>query len=68
LLASIIGEGELPLGGPVWLDTRIEMPLDAPAAWEDKISGEVIESGAEVRLGDALSIFPAALLAGESRE
>jgi (1->4)-alpha-D-glucan 1-alpha-D-glucosylmutase len=66
LLASVVGERELPLGARVWLDTRIELPLDAPTTWEDSFSGEVIGSGAEIRLGDALSVFPAALLVGES--
>jgi (1->4)-alpha-D-glucan 1-alpha-D-glucosylmutase len=67
LLTSIIGEEEMPLGARVWFDTRITMPMDAPETWEDSFTGEVIGSGTEIRLGDALSVFPAALLIGESR-
>ncbi len=66
LMARVIDAGEMPLGAPVWLDTRIEIPAGAPLTWKDTFLGEVIDSRDGIRIGDALSLFPLGLLIGES--
>ena len=61
-LTSIVSENELPLGQDVWGDTSIEMPADAPRAWRNVFTGEVISAQGSISVAEALDRFPVALL------
>jgi (1->4)-alpha-D-glucan 1-alpha-D-glucosylmutase len=52
----------------VWADTVLPMPGDAPTAWRDVLSGEVIALSGErhLGLGVALRFFPVALLTNDA--
>ncbi len=64
-LTSIVSENELPLGQEVWGDTIIKMPADAPRAWRNVFTDEVINGKGKVSVAEALGRFPVALLVGE---
>ncbi|HKJ76481.1 MAG TPA: malto-oligosyltrehalose synthase, partial [Gammaproteobacteria bacterium] len=65
------GEDPLPLPPETWADTWVELPDDAPAAFEDVLTGRTVEAarlhgrpGLPVR--SLLGPLPAALLTGTS--
>jgi len=55
----------LPLGGDIWQDTTVHLPEDAPRNWVNAFSGEKLEERNILRVGQALTVFPAALLTGK---
>ncbi len=57
---SLVEEGALPLGPGVWKDTRLEGV--GAGAWQDALTGRVIETGETLSLAEALACFPVALL------
>ena len=64
-LSHLIQEGEFPLGSQVWQDTEVIMPDEAPAAWRNVITNEVLSAGQALPVGDICLSFPVALLIGE---
>ncbi|HEY3045669.1 MAG TPA: hypothetical protein VGJ39_16685, partial [Vicinamibacterales bacterium] len=44
LIASVVPDADGPPLGAVWLDTRVELPDDAPAAFRDVLTGATIEA------------------------
>lgn len=64
LLASVVKNGELPLGVPVWQDTAIRRVEGMPRLWGDVITGEKKRFDGDFPLGEVFSRFPAALLLG----
>jgi (1->4)-alpha-D-glucan 1-alpha-D-glucosylmutase len=67
-LSYLIQEGDFPLGRKVWQDTEVIMPDEAPVAWRNVITGEVLAAGQALSVGDLLLSFPVALLLGEGKE
>jgi (1->4)-alpha-D-glucan 1-alpha-D-glucosylmutase len=60
---GLISERSYPLGRDVWKDTAAVIPDDmVSASWENAITGEILEPGEKLFLGDVLREFPAALL------
>lgn len=64
LLASVVKNGDLPLGIPVWRDTAIRRVEGMPRLWEDVITGEKKRFDGEFPLGEVFSKCPVALLLG----
>jgi (1->4)-alpha-D-glucan 1-alpha-D-glucosylmutase len=62
-LTELINERELPLGKPVWEDTRLTLP-DGISNWWEIISSTSVPFTGEVFLGDLFRYFPGALLFG----
>jgi (1->4)-alpha-D-glucan 1-alpha-D-glucosylmutase len=62
-LTELINERELPLGKPVWEDTRLTLP-DGISNWREIISSTSVPFTGEVFLGDLFRYFPGALLFG----
>jgi (1->4)-alpha-D-glucan 1-alpha-D-glucosylmutase len=60
-LTSLISPGATPLGEPVWGDTSIKLPRDAPALWHNAITDELLRAHGEMPVGEALAKFPVAL-------
>jgi len=57
---ALVEEGTLPLGAGVWKETRLE---GVPAgAWQDALTGRVLESAGTLPLAEVLASFPVALL------
>jgi (1->4)-alpha-D-glucan 1-alpha-D-glucosylmutase len=65
--SHLIQEGDFPLGRKIWQDTEVIMPGEAPAAWRNVITNEVLSAGKALPVGDALLNFPVALLMGEGK-
>lgn len=65
-LSGVAPEGDYPCGASCWKDTRIILPQDSPAHWQEAISAEELVSGAGILAADAFKVFPAALLIGEN--
>ncbi|KPJ69510.1 maltooligosyl trehalose synthase [candidate division WOR-1 bacterium DG_54_3] len=63
--ASLIKEGQAPIGPQVWEDTEVLLPPAAPKRWSEKISGQDLAFERRIALGSALSVFPVGLLSGE---
>jgi (1->4)-alpha-D-glucan 1-alpha-D-glucosylmutase len=61
LLASLIKAGELPLGQGVWRDTSVELPEDAPGAWRNVLTGELIDARRALPIAEAFRHFPLGL-------
>jgi (1->4)-alpha-D-glucan 1-alpha-D-glucosylmutase len=66
LIASVIPDAAAPPLGPVWLDTRIELPPDSPGAFRDVFTGATatLESvnGRSLTAATVFAEFPVALL------
>jgi maltooligosyltrehalose synthase len=69
LVASLTPDGTPPIGGGVWIDTRLELPaaLTVPARFRDVFTGAIIdvESAGGTGMIPAAAIFdrfPVALL------
>jgi (1->4)-alpha-D-glucan 1-alpha-D-glucosylmutase len=60
--SGLVKEGELPLGAHVWNDTHVVFPGEMPSAWQDAVTGRMIEASGVMRIGDALGQFPVSLL------
>jgi (1->4)-alpha-D-glucan 1-alpha-D-glucosylmutase len=65
-LTSLVNPGDLPLGEPVWGDTGIRLPRDAPATWRNAITDETLHARGEIPVGDVLAHFPTAILVGRA--
>jgi (1->4)-alpha-D-glucan 1-alpha-D-glucosylmutase len=61
-LTSLIGPGEYPLGKQVWDDTYLHLPPEAPSAWQDAITEQMIQADGTLLIGEAFKYFPVALL------
>ncbi|MBN1837936.1 MAG: malto-oligosyltrehalose synthase [Spirochaetales bacterium] len=60
---TLAPERELPLGGRVWGDTRIELPESLHAGgWTDTVSGCAVAGGATLMAAELFARFPGALL------
>jgi (1->4)-alpha-D-glucan 1-alpha-D-glucosylmutase len=64
-LTSVISVNSQPLGKSVWNDTEIRLTENMPSKWRDIFSGSIVDTVGSLHVGDALSGFPIALLAGE---
>jgi (1->4)-alpha-D-glucan 1-alpha-D-glucosylmutase len=68
LVASVIPDAAGSPPGAVWLDTRVELPDDAPSAFRDVLTGSTIvaerggTSTATVAAGTLFELLPVALL------
>lgn len=67
LLHGLCPDGRLPPPGPVWSDTRLELPepLASRAAWQNALTGETVTAGGVppvLELARVLAGFPVALL------
>jgi len=62
-LTSVVEAGRDPLGDPVWQDTRILLPQEAPVRWRNEFTAQSLygENNA-LPLGRVLERFPVALL------
>jgi (1->4)-alpha-D-glucan 1-alpha-D-glucosylmutase len=63
-LTSLVGPGAPPVGRGLWEDTSIALPGDAPSAWQDAITDEIVHTQGQVLVGDILTKFPVAVLVG----
>lgn len=66
MLSRVVDPGEMPLGAAVWTSASIELPPDAPAEWQNCITGQplraVRRSGRlTLRAADVFRQFPVAL-------
>jgi (1->4)-alpha-D-glucan 1-alpha-D-glucosylmutase len=61
-LTSLIQPGEYPLGQKVWDDTCLQLPPEAPSAWKDAITEQMMQANGSLPVGEALKHFPVALL------
>lgn len=59
---SLVEPEVLPIGNAVWKDTRVRLPDGFPAEWKDAITDKAIVVEGELKIGDALTDFPVALL------
>lgn len=64
-LMRLIQPGEYPLGDSVWEDTSLQLPPDAPSAWQDLITQQRLDTAGSLSMGDVLKFFPVALLVAE---
>ncbi len=64
MVTGLAEENRLPLGNETWEDTRLILPPASPPHWRNALSGEIVPGGKSLRLADACSQFPAALLVG----
>jgi (1->4)-alpha-D-glucan 1-alpha-D-glucosylmutase len=62
LITQVIKENEYPLGENVWLDTCVILPANAPTEWQNVITHSKTSFNKKVSIGEALKIFPVALL------
>jgi (1->4)-alpha-D-glucan 1-alpha-D-glucosylmutase len=64
LTSSLVGEGELPVGEEVWLDTSVKLPKEAPRRWRGVLTDEEIESsGGSIMLsGGCFRLLPLGFL------
>ncbi|MFW6195365.1 MAG: malto-oligosyltrehalose synthase [Chloroflexota bacterium] len=66
LTAGLVTPEDPPIGNPVWGDTRLSLPDDAPKGWRNVLTGESIAAEwGNLDLGGVLQHFPVALLVGE---
>ncbi len=64
--AGLVPPGRVPTGGDVWEDTTVRLPHGAPRRWREVFSNQVLSAGEEgLRVGEALAVFPCALLLAE---
>ena len=61
---ELVEPGKFPLGPEVWGDAVLSFPRNAPAEWTDAVSGQSISGEGRIKVSEALSRFPAALLIG----
>jgi (1->4)-alpha-D-glucan 1-alpha-D-glucosylmutase len=69
---ALAGEGQLPLGEPVWGDTGVRLPDSwpgatpaagpPPAGWVDAVTGTAFPGGAVLMARDLFAGYPGALL------
>jgi (1->4)-alpha-D-glucan 1-alpha-D-glucosylmutase len=62
LVSRLVREDGLPLGEPVWRDTAASLPEDFPDRYVDIFTGRAVEAASRLPAGEALVLFPAALL------
>lgn len=65
LLTTLVKEEEYPLGRQIWNDTQILAVEGFPDRWRNALTGELIEGGRRLLVGDILKHFPVALLINE---
>jgi len=65
-LTSVPAEGRLPSGKTAWGKTCIELPLGAPAIFEETITQRTVTAAGRLLIADVLQGFPVALLSGEN--
>jgi (1->4)-alpha-D-glucan 1-alpha-D-glucosylmutase len=66
-LTRVVKEGDIPLGERVWGDTAVIFPEKAPNSWYDTITFKEKKRDGSLKVGEILSHFPVALLAGEKK-
>ncbi len=64
-LTALIGEGEDPLGQPVWGNTAVDLPEHAPRCWREIFTGRRLEADGRIWVSEALKHFPVSLLMNE---
>ena len=64
-LASLVREGEYPLGPDIWHDTRVSLHEGLPRTWRNTLTGEVVHSRENLVIGEILQSLPVALLVNE---
>jgi (1->4)-alpha-D-glucan 1-alpha-D-glucosylmutase len=65
-VASLIKDGELPLGEKIWEDTSIELPVDAPDYWHHLFTDQSLRAKGRLQVSQVLGHFPLGLLTGDS--
>jgi (1->4)-alpha-D-glucan 1-alpha-D-glucosylmutase len=53
-----------PVGRSVWRDTRVSLPEGSPRNWQNGLTGQGLQAGAQLSVGEAMAHFPVALLLG----
>ncbi|MEJ2719689.1 MAG: malto-oligosyltrehalose synthase [bacterium] len=67
-VTNLIDAGGLPVGKPVWGDTAIAMPREAPRVWRDVLTEDRVQSeDGSLAIGDVLRTMPVSVLVGEAR-
>lgn len=61
LLAQVVAKDELPLG-QVWEDTKVQLPADAPAQWQNLFTNKQAEGSEALPVSTLFESFPVALL------
>lgn len=61
-LTTLIQPEEMPLGEEVWGDTSLEFAGEIPSVWKNAITEQMIKTDGKLAIGEALKIFPVALL------
>ncbi|MGE5655461.1 MAG: malto-oligosyltrehalose synthase [Actinomycetota bacterium] len=61
-LTSLIPPEAVPLGEKVWQDTQLELPQEMPSLWKDAITNQTVQVNGNLAIGEALKVFPVALL------
>ncbi|MDI6854643.1 MAG: malto-oligosyltrehalose synthase [Deltaproteobacteria bacterium] len=67
LVSDLVKRNKAPLGPKVWGETALSLPQQAPDAWHNVLTGEVVEvsrkgGAGALALGDVFASFPTALL------
>jgi len=65
-LSDVVTDDRLPLGEPVWQDTRVSLIAGSPSRWNNVLTGEVHDSHDSFSVGEVLRNFPVALLIGKN--
>nr|MBP7322000.1 malto-oligosyltrehalose synthase [Deltaproteobacteria bacterium] len=63
---SLVGTDELPIGQSLWADTSVRVDSQAPASWQNRLTGETVVGIGSLAAGELFNQFPAALLTGET--
>ncbi len=58
----LCGMGVPPVGRPVWGDSYLAFPVNAPGDWRNVFTGEIIESTGSLLLAGVFGVFPVAML------
>jgi len=64
-LTTLIREGEDPFGLEIWEDTHISFPEGIAQGWKNMITGQQVNDGRKLIIGEVLTHFPVALLMKE---
>ncbi|MBW4631138.1 MAG: malto-oligosyltrehalose synthase [Iphinoe sp. HA4291-MV1] len=63
---SLIQPGKYPLGQPIWHDTSLKLPTEAPSIWKDAITEQSVQANGTLLISEALKYFPVALLVSQN--
>ncbi|HYA03386.1 MAG TPA: malto-oligosyltrehalose synthase, partial [Syntrophobacteria bacterium] len=65
-LATLVRDGEYPLGPDIWRDTRVSLREGLPATcWRNTLTGEIIHARDGLVIAEVLQTLPVALLVNQ---